>query len=178
MKAPRTHRRIILLVALFSALLVTTCAASPLPIPEPSKLVSGTTNTSLVLTLAASEGEHYLNEPPFASVPMAIQPQDPQLDSRASKPNKIVDKMSNGLNRFSSSLTSKWLLLGFAYTKPGQERGQGNRNVDLHRLSLPAMRLESIDKSIYLLTRLGMQDQNPNVSIKIPISDHGNQSII
>ncbi|KAJ3725650.1 hypothetical protein DFJ43DRAFT_1157386 [Lentinula guzmanii] len=111
---------------------------------------------------AASEGEHYLNEPPSASNPMAIQPQDPQLDSRASKPNKIVDKLNNGLNRFSSSLSSNWLLLGFAYTKPGQERGQGNRNVDLHRLSLPAMRLESIDNSIYLLTRLGMQDQNPN----------------
>ncbi|KAJ3998925.1 hypothetical protein F5050DRAFT_1121715 [Lentinula boryana] len=183
MKAPRTHHRIILLAALFSALLVTTCAASPLPIPEPSKLVSGTANTSLVSTegkllvadeergfysdtrqAASVEGEHYLNEPPFASVPMAIQPQDSRLDSRAptGKPNQIVDKLNNGLNRFFSSLSSKWLLLGFAYTKPGQERGQGNKIVDLHRLSLPAMRLESIDSSIYLLTRLGMQDQNPD----------------
>ncbi|KAJ3782896.1 hypothetical protein GGU10DRAFT_69403 [Lentinula aff. detonsa] len=55
-----------------------------------------------------------------------------------------------------------WFTLKLNSVWKGQERGQGNRNVNLHRLSLPAMRLESIDHSIYLLTRLGMQDQNPN----------------
>ncbi|KAH7875728.1 uncharacterized protein C8R40DRAFT_192845 [Lentinula edodes] len=175
----RFLRTILTMLLLCSALLVTIASASPLPpFPEHSELVFSAADPNVSLT--SIEGyEHAVNVEHGTYVvgsdshqPAAVDDEyeddlnaitTDQLQLYPRGVGKVLNKFNDGVKRVFNPLSSDWKLLGFAYTKPEQQRSpEQNNAVDLNQIALPALRLESKGALLYLLTRLGLKDQNPN----------------